>query len=66
MKILISVLSVIAFVLAIFNATKLDLDSPFTGDSKVAIITILASLCALLLLQILRISRKIDSKYKQQ
>lgn len=66
MKIFITILSLIAVGLVIFNATKIDFDQPFQGDSIVAIMTILAGLCAILLLQILRISRKIEKQVKQQ
>lgn len=64
MKILTIILSIIAVALIIYNATKVDLDIPFEGDSVTAIITILAALCAILLLQILRVSKKIEQKKK--
>ncbi len=60
MKILIYILSFIAAALIIFNTTKIDTSNPFKGDSVVAIITILALLCAIILLQILRISKRIE------
>ncbi len=64
MKILTIILSIIAVALIIYNFTKVDLDTPFEGDSVTAIITILAALCAILLLQILRVSKKIEQKKK--
>ncbi len=64
MKILTIILSIIAVALIIYNFTKIDLDTPFEGDSITAIITILAALCAILLLQILRVSKKIEQKKK--
>ncbi len=64
MKILTIILSIIAVALIIYNFTKIDLDTPFEGDSVTAIITILAALCAILLLQILRVSKKIEQKKK--
>lgn len=66
MKILTTILSVIALALAIYNATLIDFDAPFKGDSVVAIITVLAALCAILLLQILRVSKKIEQQVKQK
>jgi len=60
MKIFTLILSVIAIALIIFNATQLDLERPFEGDSFTAVLTIIAALCALLLLQILRLSKKIE------
>ncbi|HNQ26405.1 MAG TPA: hypothetical protein PKL92_00635 [Aquaticitalea sp.] len=60
MKTFINILSILALGLIIFNATKLNFDNLFIGESKIAVITILALLCAILLLQILRISKKIE------
>lgn len=65
MKIFTYLLSAIAIALLLFNATKLDFDSLFEGESVVALITIFASLCALALLQILRISKAIEQKSKK-
>ena len=65
MKITITILSVIALGLALFNATKIDFKEPFQGESAIAIITVLAAGCAILLLQILRVSKKIEEKVKQ-
>ncbi|MFC5194496.1 MULTISPECIES: hypothetical protein [Bizionia] len=64
MKILTLVLSILAIVLIGFNVTKINFSAPFEGESMVALITIFASLCAIVLLQILSISKKIDQKAK--
>ncbi|WP_452224000.1 hypothetical protein [Lacinutrix chionoecetis] len=64
MKIFTLVLTIIAFGLIVFNATKINFNALFEGESMVALITIIASLCAILLLQILRISKKIEEKSK--
>ncbi|MCB0445246.1 MAG: hypothetical protein R2812_01665 [Gelidibacter sp.] len=66
MKILTIILSIIALGLAVFNITKINWSAPFEGESIVAIITIIASLCAIILLQILRISKRIDKLSKEQ
>lgn len=66
MKIFTIILSIIAVALIIYNSTKVDFNAPFEGESVVAIITIVAALCAILLLQILRISKKIEQKVKQK
>lgn len=50
--------------LMIFNASKLDLENPFLGDSGVAAIGILAAACAVLLMLILQISHKVNRKKK--
>lgn len=64
MKIFSIVFTIIAVALIIFNVTKINYDAPFKGDSMVAIITIVAGLCAILLIQILLISRRIAEKAK--
>jgi len=64
MKIFILILNIIAIGLIIYNATQLNFDALFQGKSMIAIITILAALCAILLLQVLRISKKIEAKSK--
>lgn len=62
MKIVINIFILIGLGLIIFNATKLDFDNIFEGDSMVAAISILASACAVLLLLILRTSRRIQKR----
>jgi len=64
MKIFIHILTLVAVALIIFNATQLNLDALLEGQSLIALITIIASLCAIMLLQILRISKKIEAKSK--
>ncbi len=66
MKIFIWILTIIALALIIFNATKLNFDALLTGESQTAIITIFAALCAIILLQILRISKKIEALSKKR
>lgn len=62
MKIFTYVLIVIATLLCIYNATKLDFENLLQGDSLVALISIVASLCAVLILLIFMTSRKIQDK----
>lgn len=64
MKTLIYILLVLGGCLLIFNVTQLDFDNLFGGQSKIAVIGILASLCSILLLWILLISKKIKEKTK--
>lgn len=66
MKIFIWILSAIAAGLIIFNATKLDFNALFEGESYTAVLAIIAGLCAIILLQILRISKKIETLSKQR
>ncbi|WP_264519840.1 hypothetical protein [Flavobacterium sp. N1994] len=64
MKIFTTILMVIAFGLVVFNFTMLDYKDPMKGDSMVALIGIVASLCALFILLIFRMSKKIEEKLK--
>jgi uncharacterized integral membrane protein len=66
MKITTIIFSVIALGLIIFNATKLNFDALFEGESIIAIMVIMASLCAIILLQILRTSKRIEALSKQR
>ena len=52
--------------LLIFNITKVDFTNPFNDDSTVALITVIASLCVIVLMLILRASKKIEQKVKQR
>jgi len=64
MKIFKILLSLIAVGLIIYNLTQVNFNNPFEGESVIAFITILAAMCALVLLQILRISQKIEKQSK--
>ncbi|WP_323789204.1 hypothetical protein [Psychroserpens sp.] len=64
MKLVTILLTIIAIILIGFNITQINLDAPFEGQSVVALITIFASLCAIFLLQILRLSKKVEQKLK--
>ncbi len=62
MKIFTNTLVFLAFTLILFNITLLDFKNPFQGDSVVAFIGIVASFCAVLILLIFRMSKKIEEK----
>lgn len=66
MKIFIWVLTIISVGLVIFNTTKLNFSALLTGESQTAVITIVSAFCAIFLLQILRISKKIETLSKKQ
>lgn len=66
MKILTIIISVLALALIVFNFTKVNFESPFEGESMIALITILAALCAIVMMLILRISKHIEEKVKQR
>ncbi|OUS01398.1 hypothetical protein A9Q86_06330 [Flavobacteriales bacterium 33_180_T64] len=64
MKYFTILVTIIALGLIVYNATMLDFDNLFEGKSIIALITILASLCAIALLQVLRLSKRVDQKLK--
>ncbi|MFZ4106676.1 hypothetical protein [Flavobacterium sp.] len=66
MKIFTTILIVIAIGLVIFNITMLDLKKPFEGNSLVALIGVVASFCAVFILLIFKMSKKIDDKLNNQ
>ena len=65
MKIALYVIIGLASALLIFNLTKIDYSAPFEGNSMVGVISVVACLCAILLLVILLISRKIAEKNRR-
>lgn len=66
MKILTLIISLLAFILIVFNFTKVDFNAPLEGESITALITILAGFCSIFLMLILRISKRIEEKVKQR
>lgn len=62
MKIFTNILVLLAVALLIFNITLIDFQNPFEGDSVVAFVGIAASFCAVLILLIFRMSKKIVEK----
>lgn len=62
MKIFTTVLILFALVLIVFNITLLDFNNIFEGDSLVGLIGIMASICAVLILVIFRLSKLIQDK----
>ena len=62
MKIFTFILIVVALALIAYNTTLIDFSNPFEGDSVIAIIGIVAALCAIILLAIFIQSKKIQEK----
>ena len=56
------ILIVLAIALIAYNVTLLNFENLFEGDSIIALIGIVASLCAIVLLMIYIISKKIQRK----
>jgi hypothetical protein len=64
MKIFTNILLFIAIVLIVVNIFLLDFSKPFEGNSMIALIGVAASFCAVLILMIFRMSKKIEDKLK--
>ncbi|WP_246297037.1 MULTISPECIES: hypothetical protein [Flavobacterium] len=64
MKIFSYILIAAAIGLIIFNVTLLDFSNLFEGNSLVALIGIVASLCAVCILLIFKMSKAIEEKTK--
>lgn len=64
MKIFTNLLILVAIALIIFNVTLLDFEKPFEGNSVVALIGIAAAFCAVFILLIFKMSKKIEEKLK--
>ncbi len=66
MKIFTTILIFLALALIVFNITLLDFKNPFEGDSFVALVGVIASFCAVFILLIFKMSKKIEEKLKNQ
>ena len=64
-KILIVILIVLGLALIAYNVTLVNFEDPFQGNSIIALIGIVASLCAIALLLIYTTSKKIHKKIEQ-
>ncbi len=62
MKIFTNILVLLAVALLIFNISLIDFQNPFKGDSVIALVGVVASFCAVLILLIFRVSKKIEEK----
>lgn len=61
-KKLIFIFILLAIGLVAYNVTLVDFKNPFEGDSTVALIGVIASLCAIVLLMIFLVSKRIQDK----
>ncbi len=64
MKIFTNLLIFAAIALILFNITLLDFNNPFEGKSMIALIGIVAAFCAVFILLIFKMSKKIEEKLK--
>nr|WP_297786590.1 hypothetical protein [uncultured Allomuricauda sp.] len=59
------IIIILALGLIAYNVTMVDFNNPIQGDSTIALIGIVASLCAIVLMLIFMTSKKIDKKLKK-
>ncbi len=64
MKIFTNLLIFLAIALILFNITILDFNKPLEGNSMVALIGIAAAFCAVFILILFKMSKKIEEKLK--
>lgn len=64
-KTLLVILLILAMGLIVFNVTLIDFEHPLEGESLIALIGILAALCAIVLLLIYQTSRRIQKKIEE-
>lgn len=64
MKIFSIVVIILAITLITFNVTRLDFQNLFEGNSVIALIGIVSGLCAIILMAIYLVSKKIEEKTK--
>jgi len=62
MKYVVYALIILAIASIVFNAFKLNFSNLLAGESQIAVISIIAALCGVILLSILLISYKIKEK----
>jgi hypothetical protein len=64
MKIFTYIIIALSVLTIIFNATKIDFEKPFEGESTVAIIGIVASFCAVLIVTLFTVAKKVVEQTK--
>ena len=64
MKIFTYIVFAAALLTIIINATKVSLEKPFEGESTIAIIGIVASFCAIVIVALFMVSRKLVEQTK--
>lgn len=65
-KTFVAILIILALALIAYNATMVDFNKPLEGDSTIAVIGIVAALCAIVLLLIYSVSKKIQKKIEDR
>ncbi len=64
-KYLVIFILILAIALIVYNSKVVDFQNPFEGQSIIALICIVATLCAIVLLMVFLTSKKIQDKMNQ-
>jgi hypothetical protein len=64
MKIFTYVIIALSLITIVFNATKIDFEKPFEGESTIAIIGIVAAFCAILVVTLFTVAKKVVEQTK--
>lgn len=64
MKLFTYIIIALSLITIIFNATKIDFEKPFEGESTIAIIGIVASFCAILIVTLFTVAKKVVEQTK--
>ena len=64
MKIFTYIVIALSLITVVFNATKINFEKPFEGESTIAIIGIVASFCAILIVTLYTVAKKVVEQTK--
>ena len=64
MKIFTYIIIALSLITIIFNATKINFEKPFEGESTIAIIGIVASFCAIVIVTLFTVAKKVVEQTK--
>ncbi len=64
MKLFTYIIIALSLITIVFNATKIDFEKPFEGESTVALIGIIAAFCAVLIVSLFMVARKVVEQTK--
>lgn len=64
MKILTYIIVVLALISIVINATKINLEKPFEGESTIALIGIVAAFCAIVIMALFMVAKKVTEQTK--
>ena len=64
MEIFSYIIIALSIITIIFNATKINFEKPFEGESTIALIGIIASFCAILIVTLFRVAKKVVEQTK--